>query len=241
MYFRLPKTPVHNLRDFAKEVGTIVLGVLIALAADQAVQNLHQRAVARDAETAVRGELQINMARMRSRWQQRDCVAKRLAEIQVLIDYATRANGVINTPAWIGRPQFWTLQTARWQASSEAGRVALLPDTELALYSTMYTYMDNVNSEMIEEQNDWARLRALEHFNRLSPDRAFQLTGTVQRARYLAWRINLWARLLQSLSDRLHLKVVRNTIPASRSACIAMDTPRDLAIRQSNSAFGDEP
>ena len=237
---RFPK-PLHGWRAFAGEVGTIVLGVLIALGADEVVQTLQQHAEARDAEAAIRGELQLNMARMRSRWESRDCVANRIAELQALIDSAGRASGTIKTPTWVGRPQFWTLQMARWQASSQAGRAALLPASNLAHYATMYTYMENVNAEMAQEQGDWARLRALEHLQRLSPEIAFQLTGTLQEARYINWRMGVWARLLQSLSDQLHLKVVPNDVPASRSACIAMETPREQAIRESNSAYGDEP
>ena len=37
MHFHLPK-PLHGWREFAGEVGIIVIGVLIALAADQAIE-----------------------------------------------------------------------------------------------------------------------------------------------------------------------------------------------------------
>lgn len=42
MHFRLPK-PLHGWRTFVGEVGIIVLGVLIALGAEQAAQTAHQR------------------------------------------------------------------------------------------------------------------------------------------------------------------------------------------------------
>lgn len=42
MHVHLPK-PLHGWRAFAGEVGVIVLGVLIALAAEQAVEALHWR------------------------------------------------------------------------------------------------------------------------------------------------------------------------------------------------------
>ena len=56
MDVHLPK-PLHGWREFAGEVGIIVLGVLIALGAGQAAEFLHQRAELREAENAMTSEL----------------------------------------------------------------------------------------------------------------------------------------------------------------------------------------
>jgi hypothetical protein len=240
MHLHLPK-PLHGWRAFAGEVGIIVLGVLIALGAQQVAEAVQERSEARDADRAIRGELQLNMAKLRSRAEKKACVDARIAELQALIDSAEAAGGTIKTPNWVGRPQFWTMQMARWQAVSQAGRAALLPPDDLALYGSMYAYMANVNATMVDEQADWAKLRSLEHARRLTPEMAFQLNSTLQEARYINWRMNVWTMQLQSLFDRLHLKIVPNDVPASRSACVAMTTPRDQAVRESNSYAGDEP
>ena len=55
MHLQLPK-PLHGWRQFAGEVGIIVLGVLIALGAQQVAATLQQKSDARDAEQAIRGE-----------------------------------------------------------------------------------------------------------------------------------------------------------------------------------------
>jgi hypothetical protein len=241
MHFHLPK-PLHGWRQFAGEVGIIVIGVLIALGAEQVAQNVQQRGEASDARQAIRGELEHNMALLKSRAEMKACVDARIADLQALIDSAGAQGGAIKTPSWVGRPQFWTMQMARWQATSQAGRAALLPADELALYGSMYSYMTNVNAEMAVEQDNWAKLRSLEHLQRLTPEMAFQLNTTLQQARYINWRMNVWTLQLRSLFDRLHLKVVVvPDIPASRSACVPMSTPRGQAVRQSNSYTGDEP
>jgi hypothetical protein len=240
MHVHLPK-PLHGWRAFVGEVGIIVLGVLIALGAQQVAEAVQERSEARDADRAIRGELQLNMAKLRSRAEKKPCVDRRIAELQALIDSAEAAGGTIKTPNWVGRPQFWTMQMARWQAVSQAGRAALLPADDLALYGSMYAYMANVNATMVDEQADWAKPRSLEHVRRLTPEMAFQLGSTLQEARYFNWRMNVWTAQLQSLFDRLHLKIVPNDVPASRSACIAMTTPREQAVRESNSYTGDEP
>jgi hypothetical protein len=240
--FRLLKLkPPHGWAAVAWELVIVTAGVLLALAAQQLVETANQHSNARDAERDIRGELEQNMARLKSRWAVRACVETRIAELQTLIDSAGTQGGTINTPNWVGRPQFWTMQMGRWQATSQAGRAALLPPDELALYSNMYSYMGNVTAAMIKEQEDWARLRSLEHLDRLSPEMAFQLLGTLQEARYINWRMGVWTTQLASFSDRLHLKTVRNDVPASRSACVPMNTPREQAVKQTNSAYQGEP
>ena len=240
MHVQVPK-PLHGWRQFAGEVGIIVLGVLIALAAQQLVADLHEQSEAHQAERAIRGELEINMARLRSRHAVRACVERRIEELQALIDSAGTNGGSIATPKWVGRPQFWTMQLSRWETSSQAGRAALIPADDLNLYGSMYPFMERINTEGALEQDAWAELRALEHLQRVTPETAFQLQSTLQRARYINWRMEVWYAQLQAIFDRLHLNVVRNEVPASRSACVPMSTPRDKAIRISNSFIQDEP
>ncbi len=238
--FRLLKLkPPHGWSAVVWELAIVTLGVLIALGAQQVVDDVHQRGEARDAEQAIRGELELNMAKLQARAAKKACVAKRLAELQALIDSAGPAGGAIETPSWIGRPQFWTMQTARWEATAQAGRAALVPPDRLALYGSMYAYMRSVNAETAAEQDHWAKLRTLEHMQRLSPQMAFELDTTLQQARYIDWRMSVWTAQLGSVFDRLRLRQVPNDIPPSRSACIPMTTPRAEAVKESNSPWGD--
>lgn len=237
MHVQLPK-PLHGWREFFGEVGIIVLGVLIALGAGQLVETLRQRADAREARASIQSELEINMARLASRSAQRSCVQRRLSEIQNLLDSAA-GNGTINRPSWIGRPQFWTMQTVRWDAISQAGRAALLPSKELADYGLMYSIMRNITGAMITEQADWARLRSLERLKRLTPEILFELNSTLQDARYLDWRVMVWTTQLKPGQAELRLRRVPNDLLPSRSACIPMNTPRDQAALESNPVIGE--
>ena len=56
MHFHLPK-PLHGWREFAGEVGIIVLGVMIALGAGQLVEAAHQKQEGVQADDAIRNEL----------------------------------------------------------------------------------------------------------------------------------------------------------------------------------------
>src|SRR6059058_780500 len=61
MHFHLPK-PLHGWRAFAGEVGIIVVGVLIALAAEQVVETIHWRHKASKADASLREELEASYA-----------------------------------------------------------------------------------------------------------------------------------------------------------------------------------
>ncbi|HTK72654.1 MAG TPA: hypothetical protein VL331_09175 [Croceibacterium sp.] len=59
MHIHLPK-PLHGWREFIGEVGIIVIGVLIALAAEQAIEALHHRSQVHDAIAALHAESNEN-------------------------------------------------------------------------------------------------------------------------------------------------------------------------------------
>jgi hypothetical protein len=60
MHFHLPK-PLHGWRAFAGEVGIIVVGVLIALGAEQVVENWHWREKVRAAERSLDFEVNVQL------------------------------------------------------------------------------------------------------------------------------------------------------------------------------------
>ena len=239
MRVQLPE-PLHGWRQFAGEVGIIVLGVLIALGAQQLAQNIQQRSDAADARRAVRGELEANMARLSSRAALKHCVENRMEEIQALLDKAAR-NPSITTPGWVGRPQYWSMQTVRWEAVSQGGRAALMPPDELADYGALYSWMGSINGVMTTEQADWARLRTLEHMSALTPEMIFELNATLQDARYSNWRIKRWMMQMEPTERQLGLRNIPNVLPATASACIPMATSRAEALRIQAPIYGEEP
>jgi hypothetical protein len=237
MHFHLPK-PLHGWREFAGEVGVIVLGVLIALAAEQVVEAAHRQQEGAAADQAIRSELEFNLGRLRSRMEIHSCVHRRIDEIQALLDKAAD-DPVIVTPAWIGRPQYWAFASSRWQAESQAGRAALVDAGRLSAYAVMYARMQDLLDEMVLEQTDWARLRTLEHVRRLDPTAAFELNATLQDARYRDWRLALVTSQLFDMANALHLHATANTTPASTSVCLPMTTTRAQANRVSVWPFGE--
>ena len=66
MHFHLPK-PMHGWREFAGEVGVIVLGVLIALGGEQLVQWAHDRNKQHEMLERLFEESRLNVAQLRDR------------------------------------------------------------------------------------------------------------------------------------------------------------------------------
>src|SRR4051812_36531554 len=95
--------PIHNWRDFLKEVGTIVLGVCIALAAEQTVETLHNRSRAAEARASVRAEIARNLSVIDEREKSDSCVEKRLNEVEDLVA-ASAAGKTPPTTIWLGAP-----------------------------------------------------------------------------------------------------------------------------------------
>ena len=231
MHFQVPK-PLHGWREFAGEVGIIVIGVLIALGAEQVVERVHQRQESVQADDAIRNELGLSLGRLQSRLSIHRCVVRRIAEIQRLLDGAA-SDPDIDTPSWIGRPQYWTFLNSRWQAESQAGRAALVDPLRLSEYGIMYARMENLLDEMNAEQTDWAKLRTLEHLNKLDSNAALQFNLTLDDARYRDWRLALVTDQLFEMANKLHVRAIKNSTPEDGSICLPITTIRAEANRVS--------
>lgn len=237
MHVHLPK-PLHGWRAFVGEVGIIVVGVLIALGAEQLVEAAHQRSKASQAEDSIRAELGFNLGRLKSRMDTHECVQHRLDEIQEWLDRVGEQSS-FKAPAWIGRPQYWTYANSRWQAEAQSGGAALVDPARLSQYAIMYARMKDMLDEMTFEQTDWAKLRTLERLNTLAPSAAFEIDETLQDARYRNWRITLVSMQLFDMANGLRVGAIQNSTPASPSVCLPMTTTRAAANRVSVWPIGE--
>jgi hypothetical protein len=81
MHFHLPK-PLHGWREFAGEVGIIVVGVLIALSGEQFVERLHWRSEVREADRRISDNVRYDLTNASERFAIDPCLRPRLAEIR---------------------------------------------------------------------------------------------------------------------------------------------------------------
>src|SRR5689334_18395631 len=149
MQFKLPK-PLHGWREFAGEVGIIVLGVLIALGAQQIVESFHEAQVKRETVSAARAELATALGDFVNRRLLEPCIDRRFDEVSALLSASARPG--YRAPTWIGRPQFWGFDASAWDAASAGGRVALLSPEEQAALGGIYAQLHDVTLLERDEQ-----------------------------------------------------------------------------------------
>jgi type II secretory pathway pseudopilin PulG len=242
MHVHLPK-PLHGWRAFAGEVGIIVVGVLIALAAEQTVQAVHERSIAREARNNVIAEIEQDMDVFRRRAQIQPCIDRRLDEIEQLI---RAAPAPLPRPLWIGRPQVWEMYTQRWNTASVGGRTSLLTLDQQSSFAVIYSRFAATEQMQQIEQQAWARLRGLEILPRLDPAAAKDMVEALEEARYANWRIKTNGLQLAALARKPGYKTGELGLQAgSRSVCVPLHTSRADALKSvaatKGALFGFEP
>ena len=182
MHIHKPKAP-HGPREFAAEIGVIVIGILIALTLEQGVEALHEHSLAREAKVAIDAEVQDNVDRVAYRQRQQPCVDKRLKEITGLL--AGWADGK-TPPAGlsIGDPGDPPLVQQRWQANLNSGRFSREPADEQARQAAFYTQLAILQDMESREHYAWSELRTLELGpGVIRPDLRPNLVAALQSAR----------------------------------------------------------
>lgn len=203
MHFHLPK-PLHGWREFIGEVGIIVLGVLIALGAEQAIDGIHKRSEAREARSEIEAEVVTDLTRIKQRALNADCVDARLNEMDALIDQA-HADGAIRHPSLIGRPPRYAIETNRWDAASQSGRVSLLPSDWQAQFGFLYTTLRYHYQTNTEEEAVWSRLNALTGIQQITPEIRFTLKQDIALARFENASLRQVANIILDRADRAGL------------------------------------
>jgi hypothetical protein len=173
----------HGLREFLKEYLIIVVGVLTALAAEQAAGALRDRVAAGEAREAIGAEVVVDLTRIEQRDFAHDCVTARLDEIERIVDAST-ADGRIHAPTWIGRPPRYAVESARWDAASQSGRVSLLPPAWQSRLGFVYTTLRYYYELNNAEEQTWSRLDGLTGLDRLTPDGKLNIKGEIEQARF---------------------------------------------------------
>jgi hypothetical protein len=237
MHFHLPK-PLHGWREFAGEVGIIVVGVLIALGAEQIVETVHHRASAREAKNNVESEIADNLASMASRRAIQGCVAHRLTDVGHYVTAIGRGERAAQ-PTWVGRPQVWTMATSRWTAAS--GAEGLLAPDEQSSFSDIYVSLNEFAVQEHDEQLAWAELRALTYLPEITSPEQSDMVKALQVARLTSWRIGLAIEQASADAKALGIRPKANPLPGSISVCLPMNTPFDDGVKRSRTSDIGEP
>jgi len=188
MHFHLPK-PLHGWRELAGEVGIIVLGVLIALGAEQIVETLHWRSEVADARRALDREVAYNLGAIAKRQAEGPCIDRRLQEIRGLL--AASSSGLApEARVPLGQPQLWRPRTNAWQ-SAMAGQVAeRMPLATRLGYAQLYDAFQWYAQKASDETDAWSVLGELDDPGVLSSADLANVRQARSRAQVAADKMN---------------------------------------------------
>ena len=221
MHVHLPK-PLHGWRAFAGEVGIIVIGVLIALAAQQVVETLHWRSEVHEFRKAVDYELGRNLETFQVRIDQNACVARRLAELDRLLA-DSRAG---RTPALlhpIGRPAAFSGYFSVWD-NKGAEVNGHLPLKLRLRYGELYDELRDAEVLGMRELDVWRSLSQFDESEPLDHSDRLRLRELITRARQLDFSRRNGFTIVTGLARSLSIQPVADPVMGNR--------PRDRGLCQ---------
>ena len=181
---------LHNWREFLVEIGTIVVGVLIALAAEQAAEAVHWHYQAAQAEAAIGDELSADLSQMAEREFIDPCVRKRIAELRdKLLQPGTQWKAdpqiLANPPptvlpsAYRTPDRLW-LRNA-WQTAVANDSVSHMSPDRAAVYGGTYRQVEHISDLQDSEFQAAQEMTALSYDLELSPDKRQDYLNTLGR------------------------------------------------------------
>ncbi len=233
MEIHKPK-PVHNWREFLAELGTITLGVLIALGAEQTVEWLHWQDRTAYATEQIQAELARDMGYSVERVMVQDCIRRRLDELeQKLLDSGEKWTPVAPASAVgvqagnvVAQPdRNW--DAIAWTAAVADTSVTHFSRDRLSTYARLYVNMDAMRGMNQNEYENVERLNILTKPVILSGDKKNELIGIIEAVRstgynmaYLATQIqDSWTRIgLDPAQARARMAKISTTYAACQAA-----------------------
>lgn len=160
MHFHLPK-PLRGWREFLGEIAIIVMGVLIALAAEQSVEAWHEHNQAEDGRMALRAELGTDdLPQAYARLAVAPCVDGKLAELQAALDAQSNRKAIL-VLAKAYNPPLRTWDDQAWNAVVASGVLAHAGSRELVRWSSPYRMIAVLRPRSETEREDTVALRSI--------------------------------------------------------------------------------
>jgi hypothetical protein len=175
----------EQAKKFVREVGSVVLGVLIALGIGEIADDVRWRLKVRDSETAMRGELGLIRRILNERMAAGPCI---LARIDAL-GQRLRAPGAGAPITNFANPPYRLIERTAFEVARDEGVSLHMPPHRWRMYAAAYALTTDLYGGFSEpERTRWDLLRLLERPGSIDPDLRAQLTVAWAEAKAYAHR-----------------------------------------------------
>lgn len=237
--------PLGGWRAFAGEVGVVVLGVLLALGAQEIAESIDDRSEAAATRNSLASEIEESLAILELRKAAQPCIDRRLKELRAIVNQWGRT-GSFETPRWVSQATWFAFDTARFEAAQSAGRLALLPSEEQYRFGLVVESLRSFRDIQKRETDAWSTLRmlqsgpevlsasdrtavrvALQDASTLNHFAQISVGQTLPQAAAFGWRPDM-----RRVQERMGLAWKDGKFRPS--VCISIDTPPEQAHREAN-------
>src|SRR5665213_3652485 len=160
--------PWHGVREFLKEYLIIVIGVLTALAAEQAVEWLHWRHQADVAREAIAYDLRRDLGDAAEKDAVSPCMAERLGDLSDALDQAQATKRLpalsIRAPVTLA----WSMRS--WSGLTSGQMLAHLSNRDQLTLDSSEKSLEYIKSRSNAERDAWATLETMAGPGRATSD-----------------------------------------------------------------------
>ena len=233
MHFHLPK-PLHGWREFAGEVGIIVLGVLIALAAEQGIESLRWREKVDRTRELLDSELHDDALHAYGWLATRPCLDKQLDAEDAAVR-AGRTSGSI-APSAPYKPELDLFTSDAWVNARSLEVTDHMNPEAMRTYSRLFFFPTELQSDIVQLHQLAAELRPLSAgLQHVSSDEAGEYQRIIGQSRELQNRTALAEQILLIQASRaqirLSAKEMKEAVEERKTLHGACAAPADLRIR----------
>ena len=161
MHFHLPK-PLHGWRQLIGEVGIIVVGVLIALSAEQLVEEWRWKQRTDEARQGIRAELAQDAGVFDERTINKPCLLLYYSEVGHVLK-AALASGRIGKISLFTPIATRPITTAAWDAALADGTASHFPAAERQKLAVIYSVVADYRRQLDEEWRLSRHLKIIEN------------------------------------------------------------------------------
>jgi hypothetical protein len=191
--------PWRDWREFLKEYLIVVVGVLTALGAEQAVEWLHWRHVVAQGREAVAADQGRLLGWIGLREAQSKCLGAGLVELDHVLTEASRS-GSLPPMGNVGGPGKLSWAMRGWDGIVSSDALSHFPQEEGARYEVLALQAANLRKVRDDEVDQWSVLRTMMGpARKLSDAEAANLRAALGRAASDAFYMRLQTRQMSEL------------------------------------------